>query len=355
MHWHRLAEWSWWHNDLRTWGIALGIAMIVVVGLRLLRYLIGRRLTRLALLARGELDHLIGQLALGTRGFFILAVAIYTAAFVLTLPKMGRLVVQRGMILALLIQAAFWANSVLTHVMARYQARRFADTADGSATLNGLTFIGRLLIGSLVTLLAMDNLGIDITALITGLGIGGVAVALAVQNILGDLFSSLTIIFDRPFVVGDQINVDTFSGTVEHIGLKTTRVRSISGEQLIFSNSDLLKSRIRNHKRMHERRVTFTLAVAYTTTHEQLSALPSLLREIITAQPHARFERAHFKTYGDFALLFEVVYFVTVPDYRIYMDTQQAINLALFQQLQQQGIALAHTIAPTPAPPAARS
>ena len=188
----------------------------------------------------------------------------------------------------------------------------------------------------------LDNLGFNITALVASLGIGGIAVALAVQNILGDIFASLSIALDKPFVIGDFIIVEDVLGTVEYIGLKTTRLRSLSGEQIVFSNVDLLKSRIRNYKRMFERRVVFTIGVVYQTAHATLERIPALVRSIVEQQPKTRFDRAHFKEYGDSALVFEVVYFVLDSDYNIYMDIQQAINLAIFRRFQVKGIEFAY-------------
>jgi len=183
---------------------------------------------------------------------------------------------------------------------------------------------------------------VNITGLVAGLGIGGIAVALAVQNILGDLLASLSIVLDKPFVIGDSIVVDSFSGTVEHIGLKTTRIRSISGEQLVFSNNDLLKSRIQNYKRMQERRVVFGFGVTYQTPLEKLPLINRIIREIIAAQPNSRFERVHFKEYGDSALNYEVVYFVMTPEYGIFMDVQETINLEIFRRFQEEGIEFAY-------------
>ena len=190
-------------------------------------------------------------------------------------------------------------------------------------------------------MLILNNLGFDVTALIAGLGIGGVAIALAAQNILGDLFASLAIVLDRPFVVGDFIVFGDYLGTVERVGIKTTRIRSLSGEELVCSNTDLLATRIRNYKRMAERRVVFSIGVTYDTTAEQLARLPGLLREIVEAQPAVRFDRAHFQKYGDFALIFEIVYWMLDPDFNRFMDTQQAINLAIYRQAQAEGIAFA--------------
>ncbi len=170
--------------------------------------------------------------------------------------------------------------------------------------------MGKVVLWALVLLLALDNLGVDVTALVAGLGIGGIAVALALQNVLGDLFASLSIALDKPFVIGDFIVVDTLSGNIEHVGLKTTRIRSLSGEQIVISNTDLLHTRIRNFKRMQERRILFSIGVEYQTPAEKLEKIPGWLQDIVSSVPLARFDRAHFKSFGDFALLFEIVYYV---------------------------------------------
>jgi small-conductance mechanosensitive channel len=214
--------------------------------------------------------------------------------------------------------------------------------AAAATTLTAVGFVVRILLWSIIILIALDNLGVDITALVAGLGISGVAVALAVQNILGDLFASFSIVLDKPFVIGDFIIVDDYLGTVEHVGLKTTRVRSLSGEQLVFSNADLLGSRVRNYKRMYERRVVFSIGVVYQTPYEKLKEIPTIIQKIIEAQEQARFDRAHFKEYGPYSLNFEVVYWVDNPDYNVYMNIQQAINLAIFERFEEEDIEFAY-------------
>ena len=184
--------------------------------------------------------------------------------------------------------------------------------------------------------------GVEVGTLITSLGVGGIAVALAVQNILGDLFASISIVLDQPFIVGDFITVGEYMGTVEHIGLKSTRVRSLTGEQLIFSNSDLLDSRIRNYKRMANRRVSFTIGVTYQTPYEKLVEIPEIVQEIIEAQPQTSFDRVHFKAYGDSSLNFEVVYYMLTSDYDVFVDVQQAINLEIFRRFAEEGIEFAY-------------
>ncbi len=247
-----------------------------------------------------------------------------------------------AVILLLLFQSAVWGNGLITYLLGKMARTRLGGDPAGTTTVAALSFISKIVLWSIVLLLALENFGFDVTALVAGLGVTGIAVALALQNVLGDLFASLSIVLDRPFVIGDYIVVDALQGTVERIGLKTTRVRSLSGEQIIFSNADLLRSRVRNFKRMQERRVAYTFGVTYQTTEAQLAAIPNIVREIIGAQPDVRFDRAHFQSFGEFALTFEVVYFVTKADYTLYMDAQQAIHLAVLRRFREEGITFAY-------------
>jgi small-conductance mechanosensitive channel len=224
----------------------------------------------------------------------------------------------------------------------RYHQRKVVEDPSEVTTLSLLKFFGRIIIWSLVVLLILDNVGVNITTLIAGLGVGGIAVALALQTVLGDLFASLSIVLDKPFEVGDFLIVEDLLGTVEYVGLKTTRLRSLSGEQLVFSNSDLLSSRIRNYGRMYQRRVVFNLGVTYQTPRDKLIKIPEIVRAAIEQQSKTRFDRSHFKEYGDFALVFESVYFVQGPDYNEYMDIQQAVNLQVHEQFEKQGIEFAY-------------
>lgn len=188
----------------------------------------------------------------------------------------------------------------------------------------------------------LDNLGFRISTVVAGLGIGGIAVALAAQAVLGDLFSYFSILFDKPFELGDFIIVGDLMGTVEHVGIKTTRIRSLSGEQLVFANTDLTSSRVKNYKRMESRRIAFRIGVLYETPLARVKEIPGLIKEIIDGIAEARFDRAHFFSYGDFSLLYEIVYYVLAPDYNTYMDVQQRINFALREEFDKRGIVFAY-------------
>ncbi len=208
--------------------------------------------------------------------------------------------------------------------------------------LRGLITVVKIIIWSLAVMFVLKNLGYDVDGAIAGLGITGIAVALAAQKILGDLFSYFSILFDKPFEPGDFIIIDEYMGTIEHIGIKTTRLESLTGEQLIISNSDLTSSRLRNYKRMKNRRISFDVNIVYETPHEVLSEVPSILEKIAKSVDRITFDRAHFSGYGDFSLVFTVVYYVNSSDYRIYMDVQQEINYKIFEEFSNRNIEFAY-------------
>jgi small-conductance mechanosensitive channel len=272
----------------------------------------------------------------------MIVLALVAGAYALTLPPKADRLLAVALTLVVLLQAGVWGNGLIGYLLARAVRQRLEHDAAAATTMAAFGFLGRLALWTLLVFFALSNLGVNITALVAGLGVGGIAVALAVQNILGDLFASFSIVLDKPFVIGDFIVVGEHLGTVEHIGLKTTRLRSLSGEQIVFSNNDLLSSRVRNFKRMHERRVLFTIGVTYQTPVEKIEAIPAMLREIVEAQALARFDRAHFKAYGDFALIFEIVYFVLDPSFNVYMNIQQAVNLAIYRRFAAEGIEFAY-------------
>jgi small-conductance mechanosensitive channel len=265
--------------------------------------------------------------------------AVYDAAFIDTAAGSA---LDKVVALVVLLQAARWATGAVAFYVGRHVEQRRA-TADAASVWAArmIGFGANVAVWAIILVAVLDNLGFDVTTLVTGLGIGGIAVALAVQSILGDAFAALAIVLDKPFVVGDFITVDNFAGTVEQIGLKTTRLRSLSGEQIIFANAELLKGRIRNYKRLYERRNVFTLDVTSDTPRDVVGRIPGMLREIVEAQRPIRFDRSHFSAYADSALRFETVYYVLDPDYNRHMDIQQAIFLAVLERFEREGIEFA--------------
>ncbi len=207
---------------------------------------------------------------------------------------------------------------------------------------NGLLLIINIVIWILGAVFIIDNLGYNVTTLITGLGIGGIAIALAAQTILGDLFSYFVIFFDRPFEIGDFIIVEDKMGSIEYIGIKTTRIRTLGGEQLICSNTYLTNSQIHNYKRMEERRIVFKLGVTYQTSPEQVKAIPGIVKDIIKSSKDVRLDRGHFSGFGDFSLNFEFVYYILSADYNVFMDKQQEIYLEILSRFESDKIEFAY-------------
>jgi small-conductance mechanosensitive channel len=334
---------SFWNNSVKEWLTALAVALAALVVLRLLKWGLVRYLANRVQHASWDVFEMTATMARRTKLTFVTVFSAYTGLQVLDLPKRFSPWIFSIALITLILQLTLWANSLVDYYLNVSQRRKLEKNTSRITTLRAAGFIVKLVLAVLAAILILDNIpGVEITPLIASLGISGIAVALAVQNILSDLFASLSIVLDKPFVIDDFIIVDNYMGTVEHIGLKTTRLRSLSGEYLVFSNNDLLKSRIRNYTRMLERRVVFSIGVTYQTPLEKLKQIPATIRKIIESQEAVRFDRAHFQGYGDFALKFEVVYYVLTPDYNRYMDIQQSINLAIFELFEKEGIDFAY-------------
>ena len=329
-------------NTLHDWLVALATAIGVLLLLSLTRRVGLRRLSVLAKRTETDLDDLLLEVLQRTQGFALLAVAIYAGTRVLSTPPGVERFLQAGLFLALLFQVALWANATLSLVIQKKVAQRMEGDAAKATALSVLGFAAKVALWSIFLLLGLDNLGVNVTGLVAGLGIGGLAIAFALQNILADLFASLSIVLDNPFVIGDFLVIGDVIGTVEHIGLKTTRMRALSGEQIVLPNGELLKCQIRNFQHLTERRIAFSLGVTYQTPYHRLQAIGPLIRRLIEAQSGVRFDRAHLKAFGDSDLSYEVVYFVLSPDYNAYMDVHQAILLALYREFESAGIAFAY-------------
>ena len=317
--------------------VALGVFIALWV-LRRVARLVARRVEPGA--EDVSLRRLVERLVDRTSIVFRLAIAVLAGSLTLDLIAEVERAIHATVVLIVVIQVGIWGNTTIRYVAARYQAKAGSDPAV-IATVYGMSFVAMLVMWFILLIVALDNMGVEVTALVAGLGIGGIAVALAAQSVLGDLLASLAIIIDRPFVVGDSIEVGGLMGTVEHVGVKTTRVRALSGEQLVFPNSDLVSSRIRNYRLMEERRIEFRFGLAYSTPPDLVERAPGMVREIIDQQVGVRFDRAHFRQLGDTSLIVEAVYFVLTPDYRVYMDIQQTINFAIVREFRDAVVGLA--------------
>ncbi len=326
---------------LLQWGEVLGLWLLITAILFFIRRISFGRFSSMAERTKNRIDDIAAEILKGTRSFFIILVALYLAVEIILEDAPAIPVILQIVFLGLLFQVGLWGNDLIA-LWAGWYVESKGDEAEARVTaIKAVSMVGKLILWSLMLLLALDNFGIDITALAATLGIGSIAIALAVQNVLQDLLAYISIVFDQPFVYGDYLVMGDYSGTVEHVGLKTTRVRSLSGEQIVIANSDLLSSRIRNYKRMYERRVVFQVGVTYDSSHEKLKAVSNWLEEIVTQQEDIRFDRAHLKTFGDSAIIFEVVFYALQPAYAFYMDTQEKINLAIHKRFEDEGVEFA--------------
>ena len=291
-----------------------------------------------------RISPLVGQLARRTRLLFVVFLAAWLIPMFVEFPNRYALRIHRAFdfvaIISLFLQAGIWTNVIVSHWSQSYIARHNRDRA-GATTIQALAVVIKVALWVLLAVITLEEgFRQNVTALVAGLGVGGIAIAFALQNVLSDLFAAMSIVTDKPFVIGDAIQVDTFSGKVEHIGLKSTRVRSDSGEQIVFGNSDLLKGRIRNFGRMEERRALLTTRVSGSTPPEKLVRIPKIIREVVESVPNTRFVRSAMTGVGDTTIDFETVYFLTDPAYQIYVDAQQAVMLELMRRLKTEGTTL---------------
>ncbi len=325
-------------NPLWAWMAAAFAAAVTVSAGAIVRGFFQKRVQDV----EGVVRNILQRVVLSSSVALLIGISAWPVALILTLPDKWEATLRTVAVLALAGQVALWLHGILGFAIDRGEARAALRDPGSTTMVRTLGLLGKVALWTTMVLLALHNTGVNITALVAGMGIGGIAVALALQNILADVFSSVAIILDKPYQVGDFIAVGDSMGTVERIGLKTTRIRSLTGEQLVFSNSELLKSRIRNFKRMAERRVEFTIGVPFQTPASKVELIPTLLRDIIRATPDVRLERAHFKEFGDASLTFECVYFVKDFGYSLYLGIQERINLEILRRLQEEEIELAH-------------
>jgi small-conductance mechanosensitive channel len=328
------------------WSMAVGVAVISLVLLLIVRGVLRNRAQYLAKLRPNPITEGLVHLVSATSTLVLIVVALAIGAIQLPLPNKAEHAVRIAVIVAVAIQAIFWGRVFIDIGLQRLLAsKKLPDGKPDPSLLSAmipLKFIATLILVAIIALIALDNAGVDVTALVAGLGVGGIAIALAVQSILGDLFSAVSIVIDKPFVVGDFIIVGDKMGTVETIGLKTTRVRALSGEQLVFANSDLLSSRIQNFKRMVERRVVIGFGVTYQTSPQELRAIPAMVREAVEHNKLTRFDRCHFNKFADSSLNFELVYYVLDSDFNKHADIQQAVLLEIFEKFTASGIDFAY-------------
>lgn len=342
MNFHELLNQTYFDNSLQEWLIALGIALFLSLILNFFNKRLIKYLKSYAQKTENDVDDLFAELLHKTNFILLLIFSLYIGSLFLNVNESIIQIRKNILITCLLLQIGFWGSGLISYFTDRRINKESFLSGSKVTQIRVVRFIGKLFLWITIVLLVIDNLGFNITTLITGIGIGGIAITLAVQNVLSDIIASISIILDKPFEVGDYIIVDNLEGDVERIGLKTTRVRSISGEQLVFSNNDLLQSRIKNYKRMNKRRILFNLGVTYKTPHEKLEKIPDIVKKLIDEAPRAQFDRAFFKEYADSSLNYEIVYYVSSSSYLDYAKLHEQINLMIFKRFNEEGIEFAY-------------
>ena len=342
------------NNTLGEWLTALAILALCLVAIRIFKSIVISSIKRFSLRTKTTWDDFLIREVERSLVPAAYVVAAYMAVTSLQLPVRAEKILH----VAMTVVATFFVLRIISAIVTEFiqsfiKQRENGQTKEKQA--RGLVIVINVGIWLLGIVFLVDNFGYDVTALVAGLGIGGIAIALAAQTILGDLFSYFVIFFDRPFEVGDFIIVDDKMGEVEYVGVKTTRLKTLGGEQLVCSNTDLTNSRVHNYKRMQKRRVLFKLGVVYQTTHAALKEIPAMVREIIESKPEVTFDRGHFSGFGASSLDFEFVYYVTGADYNFYMDRQQSIYLDIVEAFEQRKIEFAYPtqtlfVQPNPAP-----
>jgi len=327
-------------SSVQAWLVAGGTSVVVAAIGLLLRHVLVSRLGALAERTTNKVDDLVVELIRQTRTWVIVAFALFAGTAQVAWRYSS--IVGHASRLVLLWQIAVWGVAAVSFWVSQQLEHRTGTHERTSIAMISAVGVGaKVLVWILISLTALSIFGVNVATLVTGLGVSGIAVALAVQNILGDLLAALSIVFDKPFDVGDTIGVDSITGVVEHIGLKTTRLRSQSGEQIVIGNADLLKSRIRNFRRMYQRRVVLNLDMPFDTPPEVLARIPSMLEGIVGAQQPVKFDRSHVANFTESAVRIETVYFVLDADYKIYMNVQQAINLEIIRRFNTEQLRFA--------------
>ncbi len=331
-------------NSVYAYVIAFGTFIIGIIILTVFNKIILSRLKKWAEKTRTTVDDFLIKGIEKSVLPVLYIIIFYLSASTLTLHKTTIKIIDVSTVLLATFFIIKMITSTLRYALSSYvKIKSPEEDADKRLKqIRGIMAIVSFIIWVLGFVFLLDNLGFKISAVIAGLGIGGIAIALAAQTIIGDLFNYFVIFFDRPFEIGDFVVLGEFKGNIEYIGIKTTRIRSLSGEQIVVSNTDLTSSRIQNYKRMERRRVVFKLGVIYQTTSQQLAEIPGLVKSIIEEQKDVVFDRGHFQNYGDFSLNFEFVYFVLSSDYNKYMDIQQAINFKVYDEFEKKGIEFAY-------------
>lgn len=324
--------------------MAMVVLVLTILGLKIFKYVIIDKLKKISAKTKAEIDDVLMEIIDGIGWPFYLLLSLYVALKFIQIPAF----IETTLYYVALVVVTYYAIRGIQELI-DYGTRKLIlkrqKEEKGEVDTSVIDLLSRILKGVLwgiAVILILSNLGYDVSTLIAGFGIGGIAVAIALQNILGDIFSSFSIYFDKPFRVGDFIVVGSDLGVVKKIGIKTTRLQSLWGQEIVISNRELTSTRINNYKQMRKRRIHFTFGVVYGTSTKKLRKIPEIVKKIFDKIELTELDRVHFKEFGDFSLNFEVAYYVDTGDYNKYMDVQQEINLALKERFEKEGIKFAY-------------
>ena len=334
-------------NTGKDYLIALAVFVGALIVLKIFQSIILSRIKKVAKKTKTDLDDVLIEIVEKIKPPFYFFIAFYAGFKSLLLPVLAGQIIYGLFIFIIVFQIIrslqifidYWTEKLIRR---KEEKEDSGELAQNKAAVKSISYFLKILLWVLAVFIILSNWGINITSLIAGLGIGGIAIAFALQNILQDVFSSFSILIDKPFKVGDFIIVDGDMGVVQKIGIKTTRIKTLQGQELVFPNSKLTDSRINNYKKMEKRRIVFGFGVLYETLTDKVKKIPEIIKDIIDKESQAELDRVHFKEFGDFSLNFEVVYYVQVPDYNAYMDVQQTINSALKEVFEKERIEFAY-------------
>ena len=325
-------------NPLNAWAKALGTAVGVYILVKVIRTVLVNRLRVIAKRTKRSIDNIILEVIVQTQDLLIILTGIYAGLHFLTIPGKTLNIIDKVFFIVIALQVGYWLGGFINHLVL-FREKRESGNKEEQTAVHAFGLFGKIVIWTVVALVTIQNVsGMKMDALITSLGVGGIAAGLAVQNILKDIFASLSIFLDKPFLVGDYVAVGDTGGTIENIGLKSTRLRTLQGEELVFSNSDLLESRIHNYRSMQRRMVDITIGVSPNTPYQTLQSLPALFKEIIEKQPDVTFDRANLSDLGNYTINFEIIYHIESADFDLYVQRREAIFLEIIQRLQEKNV-----------------
>jgi small-conductance mechanosensitive channel len=340
MDYHLLINWNFLGNSGQQYLTALGIVILSVLVLKFFKFVIVKKLKAIALRSETKVDDLIIKIFDDIGWPFYVLISAYLGLKMLSLSSF----IKSSLGYVILVFVAYYVvkaaqdviDFAIQNVIEKRQGKEGTDPV-----IHLLGTIGKIALWIIAVLFIVSNMGFNVTSLVAGLGIGGIAIALALQSILGDVFSSFSIYFDKPFQPGDFITVGEHMGTVKRVGIKSTRLESITGEELIIPNKELTAARVQNYKRLQKRRLIFKFGLTYDTPIKKLRKAKEIVKEIIEKTPLSEFDRVHFKEYGDSALMFEVSYYINTGDYNKYMDVREEVNLAIKEAFEKEGLEFA--------------